>query len=114
MGIDVNEVWKIGQVARVFFDQKTGWFRWRENEGFIKDRKGNPIGSRSPNAKKGGKGDRIYTKEDIKEIALSLHREGIIDDEGLHIALQRLHWCTQPIHVLRINAVQEPEEEETK
>ena len=80
----------------MFLDQTTGWLRWRENQGVLTDKKGNPIGGRRRNEKKGG-GDRTYTLPDIKEIAKALRRAGVLDKESEAVVLARVEAFSKPV-----------------
>ena len=77
-------------------DQTTGWLRWRENEGHLKDEKGHAIGGRRANNKQGG-GDRVFTLEDIRKIGKALHRKNVIDDEGLAVVEARVDAFATPV-----------------
>lgn len=96
MALDMRTYqFSIGQVA-LFLDQTTGWLRWRENEGFLQDERGNLIGSRRANNKQGG-GDRVYSLENVRQIAQALHRKGVLDDRGLEVVEQRVRSFMQPV-----------------
>ncbi len=85
----VTKEFGIGEAAS-FFDQSTGWLRWRERQGVLTDKNGEPLQARrNINAKLGG-GDRRYSLDDVREIAHSLRRNDVIDDDDLRVVCAEL------------------------
>lgn len=79
-------------VALIFFDQDAAWLRHKDKNGFLIDEDG-VIGVRKEN----NRGDRLYSLEDIKRIALALYFKGIIDDVGLMNCVSRIESMYKPV-----------------
>lgn len=79
-------------VALIFFDQNAAWLRHKDSHGFLVDEDGQ-IGIRKEN----GRGDRIYSLEDVKRIALCLFARGVIDEVGLLNCVNRIESMYNPV-----------------
>lgn len=79
-------------VALMFFDQDAAWLRHKDKNGFLIDEDG-VIGKRKEN----NRGDRLYSLEDIKRLALILYSKGIIDDIGLMNCVARIESMYKPV-----------------
>lgn len=79
-------------VALIFFDQDAAWLRHKDKNGFLIDEDG-LIGMRKVN----NRGDRLYSLEDVKRIALTLYSKGIIDDTGLVNCVARIESMYKPV-----------------
>lgn len=91
-----GKVFRIGQVARDFFDQSASWFRWQERNGRLNDESGEVIGSRRRGVRQ-GRGDRLYDFDDIEELAEALHRNDVLSDEGRTVVLNRVQAMREPV-----------------
>ena len=93
MSINLEEYeFKISIVALVFFDNTPKWLRYHEKR--LIDNNGNPLGRREPNNRGG---DRLYTLDDIKQIAFILRHRGILTDDNLKNFLTRIEALKQPV-----------------
>lgn len=79
-------------VALIFFDQDAAWLRHKDKNGFLVDEEG-IIGLRKNN----NRGDRLYSLDDIKRLALALYFRGIIDDVGLMNCVARIESMFKPV-----------------
>lgn len=87
-----NQLFKLNTIALIFFDQDAAWLRHKDKNGFLVDEDGQ-IGIRKDN----GRGDRLYSLEDVKRIALRLFSSGIIDEVGLINCVARIESMYNPV-----------------
>jgi hypothetical protein len=83
---------KISIVALIFFDNTPKWLRYHEKR--LIDSQGNPLGRREPNNRGG---DRLYTLEDIKQMAYILRHRGTLTDDNLKNCLARIESMKSPV-----------------
>ncbi len=88
----------ISQAAQ-FFDQTPQWLRWREKGGDFVRLDGTSIEPVRKSSKKMGGGDRRYTIDDIREIAHSLRRIGVIGDDALRVVIDRVDAFKRPVQM---------------
>jgi hypothetical protein len=89
-----NHELPISVVSSVFFDQQPYWIRYHEEQGRLEG-----IGKRSVG------GSRIYTLQDVRDMAQSLHRFGIIDGEGFNNCIVRVNSMSNPVFKRKRNHV---------
>lgn len=87
-----NQLFNLHTVALIFFDQNAAWLRHKDRNGFLVDEEG-LIGIRKEN----GRGDRLYSLDDVKRIALRLFSGGIIDEVGLINCVGRIESMYNPV-----------------
>lgn len=87
-----DQFFKLNTVSLIFFDQDAAWLRHKDKNGFLVDDDGQ-IGVRKEN----GRGDRLYSLEDVKRIALRLFASGIIDEVGLLNCVKRIESMYNPV-----------------
>lgn len=77
---------KIGDVAKLL-DVTTYWIRWRESIGFFVDREGQPI---VPGRTGANKTLRVYSPDQVREMAHRMCKASLITTEGLKTILERI------------------------
>jgi len=91
-----ERLFSIGEAAK-FFDKDTQWLRWRERDGKFTRIDGTSIAVDRKSSNKLGGGDRRYTLSDIREIAHSLRRHELLDNDELKRVLARVDAFEIPI-----------------
>lgn len=76
----------ISEVSAFFFDQVPRWIRYQESRGHLEG-----IGGRTAG------GDRVYTLQDVREMAHELRHFGTIDDEGFRNCIDRINQLSKPV-----------------
>lgn len=71
---------KVAQAAQ-FFDKSIAWMRWIEKRpGLLVKEDGTPIEIERTTPRRAKKGFRLYTHQNIADMADALHRAGKLDD----------------------------------
>lgn len=98
-----TQLFNLHTVSLIFFDQDAAWLRHKDKNGFLVDEEGQ-IGVRKEN----GRGDRLYSLEDVKRIALRLFSSGIIDEVGLVNCVARIESMYKPVFSRKRRKLKKP------
>lgn len=106
-----DKTFTVGEVGKFFFDKSASWIRTRERQGILATQEGGPIGHRraSGRALNGrgrgqGAGDRVYTLDDIVEIAEALRTHGILDKRSFDLVTKRVDSQRLEVQVFRVRS----------